>query len=279
VAQEEVREEAAARDILLTPRRGAAAPPALAALGIGALLGAVGLTTWELGGPATGFAATPTVSAPPASGAAVPARLSQEPDRGVKGVRSVVEPQARDYAGWAAAMASRTGVPARALEAYAAASERLGEESPGCHLDWTTLAGIGYVESRNGDAGGGLRPTGEPREAIFGVALDGIRGAVDQGKAEPSRLDGQPGVDRAIGPLQFLPSTWRVWGTDADGDGEGDPQDIDDAALAAGRYLCASGDLGTAQAWTAAVFSYNHSAKYVRSVYDVAEQIATASEA
>ncbi len=45
-----------------------------------------------------------------------------------------------------------------------------------------------------------------------------------------------------MGPLQFIPSTWRSWGVDANGDGVADPNQIDDAALAAGRYLCAAGE-------------------------------------
>ena len=70
-------------------------------------------------------------------------------------------------------------------------------------------------------------------------------------------------------------STWTTWATDGDSDGSADPYDIDDASLAAGRYLCASGrDLSTASGWSAAIFSYNHSDDYVRSVYAAAESYA-----
>ena len=80
---------------------------------------------------------------------------------------------------------------------------------------------------------------------------------------------------RATGPLQFIPSTWDRWASDGDGDGVDDPQDIDDAAYAAARYLCASGaDLATGAGWSEAVFSYNHSSAYVRSVYDAAQAYA-----
>jgi membrane-bound lytic murein transglycosylase B len=80
---------------------------------------------------------------------------------------------------------------------------------------------------------------------------------------------------RATGPLQLLPSTWARWGSDGDGDGVADPQDLDDAAYAAARYLCASrGDLGTGRGWSTAVFSYNHSTAYVRSVHDAAQAYA-----
>jgi membrane-bound lytic murein transglycosylase B len=54
-----------------------------------------------------------------------------------------------------------------------------------------------------------------------------------------------------------------------------DPQDVDDAAYAAARYLCASGgDLTTGAGWTAAVLSYNHDDDYVRAVYDAARAYA-----
>ena len=56
--------------------------------------------------------------------------------------------------------------------------------------------------------------------------------------------------------MQFIPSTWAVVGVDADGDGERNPQDIDDAALAAAVYLCSgnedlSTDAGRARRCTA----------------------------
>ncbi len=54
--------------------------------------------------------------------------------------------------------------------------------------------------------------------------------------AAPSTVT--PTYDRAVGPMQFLPGTWGRWGSDGDRDGVSDPQDVDDAALAAARYLC-----------------------------------------
>ena len=71
--------------------------------------------------------------------------------------------------------------------------------------------------------------------------------------------------------MQFLRSTWARWAADGDGDGTADVDDLDDAALAAARYLCAfRTDLGTGAGWVAAVRSYNHSDAYVRSVWDAA---------
>jgi membrane-bound lytic murein transglycosylase B len=66
--------------------------------------------------------------------------------------------------------------------------------------------------------------------------------------------------------MQFIPSTWSSWGSDGNGDGDANPNQIDDAALGAARYLCASGSVATAEAWRAAVFSYNNLDSYVDEV-------------
>jgi membrane-bound lytic murein transglycosylase B len=67
----------------------------------------------------------------------------------------------------------------------------------------------------------------------------------------------------AIGWMQFLPSTWRRYAVDASGDGKADPYSPRDAINAAARYLAAA---GVRKNLTAAVWSYNHSAPYVRVV-------------
>ena len=72
--------------------------------------------------------------------------------------------------------------------------------------------------------------------------------------------------------MQFIPSTWARWASDANLDGIGDPQQIDDAALAAARYLCAGGrDLAQPADWWAAVFSYNNSVPYGQKVFGLAD--------
>ena len=48
-----------------------------------------------------------------------------------------------------------------------------------------------------------------------------------------------------MGPMQFIPSTWRKWATDGNGDGIGDPQNLDDAAMAAARWAVATKALRT----------------------------------
>lgn len=186
---------------------------------------------------------------------------------GRSGTLPVVDPP------WVQRTATATGLPAAAVRAYATASLRLGDEEPGCGLGWSTLAGIGEVESVHGTLGDRtLLADGRPSQPIVGPALDG-RGPVAAIRASSSAtaLHGDPTWDHAVGPLQFLPSTWAQWGADGDGDGVTDPQDLDDAAYAAGRYLCADGgDLAEGPAWQQAVFSYNHAVSYVAAVYAAA---------
>ncbi|RCK70105.1 hypothetical protein DT076_07705 [Desertihabitans brevis] len=164
-------------------------------------------------------------------------------------------------------------LPAAALRAYRGAADALARTDPSCRLDWALLAGIGRVESDHGRHGGsvvGVDGSTSPR--IIGVPLDGSGGVAAIRDTDGGRLDGDPVWDRAVGPMQFIPSTWAGVAADGDGDGVRDPHDLDDAALAAARYLCAgSGDLGTRTGAEAAVLRYNHSAEYVTLVLGIAE--------
>ncbi len=171
---------------------------------------------------------------------------------------------------WAARVAVAAGIPEAAVRAYGAATLREDREDPGCHLGWTTLAGIGWVESQHGTIGGRiLGEDGRSDRPVLGPALDG--------RGDTAAIRSASGTwERAVGPLQFLPSTWDRWGVDGDGDAVADPQDLDDAALAAGRYLCAAGgDLAAGSGWVTAVRAYNHADAYVRAVYDAASTYAT----
>jgi membrane-bound lytic murein transglycosylase B len=144
---------------------------------------------------------------------------------------------------WLDRMSAATGIPRRALQAYAAADLQLLREQPACGLGWNTLAGIGAIESGHGRQ---LNDAGYSTAPIFGPLVGG-------------------GI-RAEGPMQFIPSTWARWGADADGDGVKDPNQIDDATLAAARYLCSYGSLTAPAGWRAAVFGYNHLDSYVAAV-------------
>ena len=104
-------------------------------------------------------------------------------------------------------------------------------------LSWTVLAAIGQIESGDG--------------ANMGPSSAG-----------------------ALGPMQFLPSTWREWGITAFG-GSGPPDIMDpfDAVPAAARLLCAAG-AGSAGGLRGAVFAYNHATWYVNEVLTLAQAYA-----
>ncbi|MFD1101991.1 lytic transglycosylase domain-containing protein, partial [Schaalia naturae] len=174
---------------------------------------------------------------------------------------------------WVDAMAGATGIPARALAAYAGAALVQQERTPDCHLGWNTLAAIGQVESGHG--GGDLKPDGDVRPRLVGVALDGA-GVAAVPDTDDGRLDGDRTWDRAVGPLQFLPATWDLFGRDGNGDGVADIDSIDDAAVSAAAYLCSSeADLSEESDWAAAVSRYNAGTRYNNEVADAAEAFAS----
>jgi Transglycosylase SLT domain len=97
--------------------------------------------------------------------------------------------------------------------------------------DWYVLAAVGKVESNHGESMG-------------------------------------PSSAGAMGPMQFLPSTWETVGVDGDGDGEANIMDPRDAIPAAARYLDRS---GAPEDWYRALFAYNHADWYVVKVLGIAE--------
>ena len=102
---------------------------------------------------------------------------------------------------------------------------------PACRLSWPALAGIGRVESGNGTFGGdSVGADGEEATPIIGIALDGTNGTQRITDTDGGALDHDPVYDRAVGPMQVLPSAWRRYGLDGNGDGQRDPQNLYDAA-------------------------------------------------
>jgi Transglycosylase SLT domain len=104
-------------------------------------------------------------------------------------------------------------------------------------MSWTVLAAIGQIESGDGSNNG-------------------------------------PSSAGAVGPMQFLPSTWAEWGITAFGE-PGPPNVMDpyDAVPSAARYLCAAG-AGTPAGLPGAIFAYNHATWYVAEVLGLAREYA-----
>jgi hypothetical protein len=115
--------------------------------------------------------------------------------------------------------------------------ESAAQYCPG--LSWTVLAAIGQIESADGQNMG-------------------------------------PSTAGALGPMQFLPSTWAVWGIDGFGDtGPPDIMNPFDAVPSAARMLCADGATDGGQGLRQAIFDYNHADWYVDEVLTLAGEYAT----
>jgi membrane-bound lytic murein transglycosylase B len=166
---------------------------------------------------------------------------------------------------WTASALASHDLPQAALSAYQHAASVMASTDPSCQLPWTLLAGIGRVESDHGRYGGSvLASDGVSRPEIIGVPLDGHGPVAAIHDTDNGKLDGDKVWDRAVGPMQFIPSTWAWAGRDGDGDGVKNPHDIDDTALAAAAYLCSgSGSVLDDATAKAAIFRYNPSDYYV----------------
>jgi hypothetical protein len=175
---------------------------------------------------------------------------------------------------------SATTLPTDLLDAYDLA---VAASPVACHLSVSLLAAIGQVESGN-LADRSVNAYHRAVPAVLGPVLDG-HGLKAIRDTDQGMWDDDAQWDRALGPLQFLPATWRVVGLDLDGDGVRDPQNVYDAAGAAMVYLCAGGrDLGTTAGLRQAVLAYNHSVGYLaqvlrwKAVFDGADLSGTQSQ-
>ena len=202
-------------------------------------------------------AATPAPRwAPPAPEPTPPVEPVETP-----GIAARVDPA------WADSIARATGIPVRAVLAYAGAAVLKSAATPACRLSWTTLAAIGKAESDHGRHGGSsIGADGTVTPPIYGVALNG-KGVALIPDSDGGAIDGDAAADRAVGPMQLIPQTWRNWHTDGNGDGIQDPQNIDDAVMATTNYLCrASSALDTETGWRAAISAYNSAPSYIDKV-------------
>jgi membrane-bound lytic murein transglycosylase B len=248
-------------------RRVAAALPAVALLGAGVALAATG------GSPTTTIVAdsSPLVTVPDTAlhqlGAPVLPPLPELPAPQEAAATEVVGTR-----GLPSSM-SVNGIPAAALAAYRRAAQLVDAADPQCRVDWALIGAIGKVESDHGRYGGnGLDRDGTVRPGILGIALDGRNDTAVIRDSDGGRLDRDGTWDRAVGPMQFIPATWRTVGVDANNDGVKDPQNLYDAATATAVYLCSGpGDLSTADGARSAVLRYNHSDAYADEVLAIAE--------
>ncbi|ROP38534.1 lytic transglycosylase domain-containing protein [Saccharothrix texasensis] len=158
------------------------------------------------------------------------------------------------------------GIPGVMLDAYMRAADRLGQTTPGCRLDWPLLASIGRIESGHAH-GGRVTESGTTVERIVGPVLNGAPGVAAIRDTDGGKFDGDRTWDRAVGPMQFIPSTWAGYAADGNEDGERNPNNIYDATIGAGNYLCANNvDVSDPVQRARSVFRYNQSNEYVATV-------------
>jgi hypothetical protein len=157
-------------------------------------------------------------------------------------------------------------IPASLLSVYRAAAATC----PG--LPWEVLAAIGFVESHHGQ--GHVNPTtGDVSPPILGPPLDGR-----DGRARIADATQPDGWAHALGPMQFLSTTWTSWGRLAPGRPPGTTPDVQnawDAIYGAAAYLC--GAAGRIDDLRAAILRYNHSDAYVTQVLAKAATYAAAT--
>jgi membrane-bound lytic murein transglycosylase B len=214
-------------------------------------------------------------SATPAPFSDVPPPLPMLPSAAAQPTSAAATPPARSAPADPAAISglAANGVPRVALNAYRVAAARMDNVDPGCRIGWWLLAAIGRVESDHGRFGGAvLHADGISTPRMIGPALDGKHWDYIPAPANGLQLDGDAKYAHALGPMQFIPSTWAIYGADETGDGKADVFNINDAALGTARYLCAAGgDLSTQAGRVRAVLAYNHSAQYLAEVLALAD--------
>ncbi|MER6075474.1 bifunctional lytic transglycosylase/C40 family peptidase [Streptomyces sp. NPDC001817] len=176
------------------------------------------------------------------------------------------------------------GIDAVMLAAYSRAAQQIPTLRPKCTgMRWSVVAGISEVESTHA-AGHTIAAGGDITPPIIGPRLDG---SGTGGNTTPvydtdhGRYDGDTQYDRAVGPMQFLPSTWAGIGQDGNNDGIKNPNNAFDAALTTAVYLCGTGtsDLSDDAQLRQAILRYNHSGDYADKVIGYIHQYDTLAPA
>ncbi len=207
------------------------APVAVTALA-GAALGITPILTSGTPSPPTRAESSTTATTDAEVPPLVVAMPAQLPDRTVRGSDGSLGTLA-DY------QQQADEIPVAAIAAYQRAAAVLASAAPRCNLDWSVLAAIGRIATDHGTSGGSrLDDKGISRPAVLGPALDGRQGRPKVKDTDAGRLDGRKRYDAAVGSMRLLPATWTLVAVDGDSDGQRNPQDVDDAALAAAVLLC-----------------------------------------
>ncbi|WP_331731639.1 C40 family peptidase [Kitasatospora sp. NBC_01300] len=194
----------------------------------------------------------------------------------VLGVLDVRDP------GSTAPVGAVSDIPARMMSAYVRAAAGMAQLDPQCKgMTWSLLAGIGKVESGHAQGHTVDTTTGDITPPIIGLILDGSGSGgnttpvmdTDQG-----RWDGNSHYDAAVGPMQFLPSTFAAYAAKVhpeDGGAGANPNNSDDETMAAALYLCDGGkDLTDSAVLRKSILRYNNSGAYADEVLRWAQQYA-----
>lgn len=193
-------------------------------------------------------------SADPAAGAsAAPSSEAVRPQ--AAGHRAPAPPDAGgEFESWVDKTSGWLNIPKRAMRSYAQATVTLNKQLPNCHMSWVTLAGVGKQTTDHARAGGALAADGKTAKPIGNVELRDFFGKTVSKSA-------------ARGPMQLTSAQWNRYGTSATGSGDGDPENFDDAVLAAGKALCAGGlDLAKGDDWWQAAGRINDAPLFLHRV-------------
>lgn len=165
------------------------------------------------------------------------------------------------------------GIRVVTVDAYLRAASTMDDQPAECAIDWASIGGVARVESHHGTyLGRSVLASGDLSSPLLGLLLGGA-GVATVRDTDGGALDGNAEFDRALGPMQFLPRTWRVFEVDGDNDGDTDPQNMYDATATAAAYLCNLGlTKGTAD-FSQRLLGYNASNTYVIKVMSSASEL------
>src|SRR5690606_20575435 len=210
--------------------------PRIRKLLLAVLSAAVAVSVFVVALRLTPQSAESTAASPPSSDPS-PSSVPSTPPSAEPPTSSVPPTSRLRFEEWVDDVADWLDIPHRAMHAYATATVLLTEEQPDCHLSWVTLAGVGRTATDHGRVNGGtITEDGTMSEPIDTVEVRDFAGD----------LVSVPG---AAGPLQLSPDVWERFKASPT-EGTPDIQNIDDAALTAGRAMCAGGrDLSDGDGW------------------------------